>query len=98
RIEAVLARTERLVQDAAFPFGYALAVAEVDARRVRASPAVVADHHAHIADWHHRLGNDLDRGEPTVDEVGAVCQRNVLAPAMSPSEEERLRVLVVVVE
>ena len=97
-VERVLARPQRLLQHAALALGDALAVAEALARDVLAGPAVVADDHAHVADRHDRLGDRLDRGEPAVDEVGAVGQRHVLQAPAPAGQEERLGVLVVVVE
>ena len=85
-------------QHAALALGDALAVAERVARDVLADPAVVADDHADVADRDDGLGDRLDRGEPAVDEVGAVGQRDVLPAAAAAGAEERLGVLVVVVE
>ena len=56
-VERVLAGPERPFPDAALALGDALAVAEGVAGQVAADPAVVADHHADVADRHHRLGD-----------------------------------------
>ena len=83
--------------DAAFSHGHALAVAEALAGRVSAGSAKVADHHADVADRHQRFRNDLDRGEPTVEEVGAVGERIVLSAAAAPGAEKGFRILIVIV-
>ena len=97
-LKAYLPGPERLLLDAALALGDPLAVAERLAREVLAAPAVIADHHADVADRHDRLGDRFDRGEPAVDEVGAVGQRDVLQAAAAAGAEERLGVLEVVVE
>ena len=96
-VERILAGSERPFPDAALALGDALAVAEGVAGQVAAGPAVVADHHADVADRHHGLGDHLDGGEPAVDEIGAVGQRHVLPAAAAAGAQERLGVLVVVV-
>ena len=80
-----------------FAFGHALAVAERRARKVLAHAAVVADHDADIADRHDGLRNQLDRGEPAVDEVRAVGERHILPAAAAAGPQERFGVLIVVV-
>ena len=97
-IEGILAGPERLFLHAALAFGDALAVAEPLAREVLAAAAVVADHHADIADRHDGLGDRFDAGEPAIDEVGAVGERNVLQAPAAAGPQERLGVLEVVVE
>ncbi len=69
---------------------------ERDAREVRAFLAVVAHDHAHVADGNDGLGNDLDGGEPAIDEIGAVDQGHELSPAAAARGQERFDVLVVV--
>ena len=96
-VERILAGTERPFPDAAFALGDALAVAERVAGEIAADPAIVADHDADVADRHHRFGNHLDRGEPAVDEVGAVGQRHVLPAAPTAGTQEGFGILVVIV-
>ena len=96
-VERVFAGAEGLVPDAALAAGDALAVAEVVAGEVLAGGAVVADDHADVADGDDGLGDDLEGGEPAVDEVGAVGERDVLPAAAAAGGEERLGVLEVVV-
>src|SRR5207245_9681747 len=77
--------------------GHALAVAEALAGGVSAGSAKVADHHADVADRHQGFRNDLDRGEPAVEEVGAVGERIVLSAATAAGAEEGFRILIVIV-
>ena len=97
-VERILARPERLLEHAPLALADPLSVAERLPRDVLSAPAVIAHHDAHVADRHDRLGDRLDRGEPSVDEVGAVGERDVLQPAPTTRAEERLGVLVIVVE
>ena len=97
-IERVLAGPERLFLHAAFAFRDAFAVPETLAREILAATAVVADDHADVADRDDCLGDRFDAGEPAIDEIGAVGERNVLQPAAAAGPEERLGVLEVVVK
>src|SRR5207248_2050986 len=44
-----------------------------------------------------RFRDDLDRGEPAVEEVGAVGERIILASAAAAGAEKGLRILIVIV-
>ena len=97
RIERIFARAQRPFPNAALAFGHAFAVAEGSAGKVFARLTEVANDDADIADRDDGFGNQLDRGEPAVDEVGAVGQRHVLASAAAAAGEEGFGILVVVV-
>ena len=98
RIEGILARAEGRFPNAFLAFLDPLAVAELLAGGVGPLFAVKADDHPHVADRHHALGNHLDRGEPAVDEVGAVDQRRILHAAPPTGPQEGLDVLKDVME
>ena len=98
RVERVLAGPERLFPNAALAGGYLLAVAEALAGEVLSLSTDVAHDHADVADRHDGLRNHLERGEPAVDEVGAVGQRLILSAASTAGAEKRVGILEVVVE
>ena len=98
RVEGVLAGAEGRFPNAFFAFPHPLAVAELLAGGIGPLLAVEADDDAHVADRHDALGNHLDRGEPAVDEIGAVDQRRILHAAAPAGAEEGLDVLIVVME
>src|SRR5262249_22756275 len=91
------ARPQRPLPDAALPLGDALAMAEGFAGRVATRAAIVADDDTHEADGDDRLGDQLDRGKPAVEEVGAVREGDVLPAAAAAGRQERLGILIVVV-
>src|SRR4051812_16540859 len=93
-VERVLTWSERAFPDATLSLGDALAVAKSIAGHIPAYPADVADDNADVADLHDGLGNHLDGGEPAVDEVGAVRQRDILPAAPAARSQKRLGILV----
>ena len=72
-------------------------MAKTLARKVAAEPAVVTHHHPNITDWYDRLGNQVDGGEPAVDEIGPVGEWLILAAATAAGAQKRFRILKVVV-
>ncbi len=98
RVEGVLAGAEGRFPNAFFAFPHPFAVAELLAGGIGPLLPIEADHYSHVADRHHALGNHLDRGEPAVDEIGAVDQRHVLHAAPPARPQEGLDVLIVVME
>ena len=96
-VERIFARPQGRFPHAAFAAVHPFAVAEFDPRGVAALLAVVADDDAHFADADHFLGNQLDRGEPMIDKIGAVQQRGVLLAAAAAGRQEGFDILIVVV-
>ena len=74
RIERVFAGRERRTPDTAMAGLDLFAVTERFAGGVVAGGAVIGNHHADITDRDQRLGLDLHRAEPAVDEERAVGQ------------------------
>src|SRR5262245_1449311 len=86
-VESIFARPKRPLPNAALTLSHALAVAKRDARQVVARLAVIADHHTDVSNGHYGLGNQFDRCEPAVNEIGAVGDRLVLPAAAAAAIE-----------
>ena len=74
-VERIFAGTERPLPDSSLALRDPLAVAECITGDIAPRLADVTYHDSDVADRHDRLGDRLDRGEPAVDEVGAVGER-----------------------
>src|SRR5262249_44755649 len=96
-VEWVFAGPERFFPHAALTLGHALAVAEGIAGNVSAGLAMVTDHHADVSNWYHSFGDRLDGREPSIDEIGAVREWDVLAATAAACPQECLGILVIVV-
>ncbi len=97
RIERVFAGREGFAPDAAAAGFDLFAVAELRAADIIAIRAVVADDHAHVTDGDEHFRLELDRGEPAVEEVGAVREDLQLLAATAAQGEEGLGILEVAV-
>jgi hypothetical protein len=97
-VDGVLAGAQRLLPDAAVSRPDDRAELELGARGVeRRQPDEALDHrHLALVDDQHR--DELDPHQERVEQVGAVQQRVVLQADAAPVVEERLEVLVVVVQ
>ena len=62
-----------------------------------ASPSIVTDDHADVADWNDGLRIRLHAREPAIDEVGAVRQRLILSSASPPGCQKGFGILEVIV-
>ena len=74
RIQRVFAGSERRAPDTAMAGLDLFAVTERFAGGVVTGGAVIRNHHADITDRDQRLGLDLDRAEPAIDEERAIGQ------------------------
>jgi hypothetical protein len=98
RIDRVLAGAQRLLPDAAVTGPHDAAELEVGARRVqrRQADEALDDRDLALVDHQHR--HHLDPDQERVEQIGAVQQRVVLHADTTAGRQERLEVLVVVVQ
>ena len=87
-VEGVFAGSEGFFPHAAFAAGDAFAVSETFAGNVRAHGSVIADDHADVTDGDDGLGDDFDGGEPAVDEIRSIGERDILPPRRPPARRK----------
>src|SRR5262245_1983974 len=97
-IERILSGAQRLLPHAAMPRPHQRAVFEVDARRVFGHQADIRLDHRDLALFDHQHGHEFDADEKRIQRVRAIQQRIVLQPDSAAVREERLEVLIVVME